>query len=67
MQGTINRHRVTGTVNGGGPTIRASTGSGDITINGSATAAQLSGSGSLHVPGATDCVDSPSQPACAHR
>jgi len=33
MQGEINRHHVNGTVNGGGPTIRANTGSGDITIN----------------------------------
>lgn len=33
MQGNLNRHHITGTVNGGGPTIRASTGSGDITIN----------------------------------
>jgi hypothetical protein len=33
MQGEINPHHVTGTVNGGGPTIRANTGSGDITIN----------------------------------
>lgn len=33
IQGTINRHHVTGTVNGGGPAIRANTGSGSITIN----------------------------------
>lgn len=33
MQGEINRHHVTGSVNGGGPTIRANTGSGDIDIN----------------------------------
>lgn len=32
MQGEINRHHVTGTVNGGGPAIRANTGSGDINI-----------------------------------
>ena len=32
MQGTLNRHHVLGTVNGGGPTIRATTGSGDVTI-----------------------------------
>lgn len=32
MQGEINRHHVEGTVNGGGPTIRANTGSGDIDI-----------------------------------
>jgi DUF4097 and DUF4098 domain-containing protein YvlB len=32
MQGAINRHHVSGTVNGGGPTIRANTGSGDIDI-----------------------------------
>ena len=32
MQGEINKHRVMGTVNGGGPTLRASTGSGDIEI-----------------------------------
>ena len=36
MQGTLNHHHVTGTVNGGGPALRASTGSGSITINGSA-------------------------------
>ncbi len=32
MQGTMNKHHVTGTINGGGPTVRASTGSGSITI-----------------------------------
>ena len=32
MQGSMNKHHVTGTVNGGGPTLRASTGSGDVTI-----------------------------------
>lgn len=32
MQGEINKHHVTGAVNGGGPTIRANTGSGDIDI-----------------------------------
>ena len=32
MQGEINRHHITGTVNGGGPTIRANTGSGNIDI-----------------------------------
>lgn len=32
MQGEINKHHVNGTVNGGGPTIRANTGSGDIDI-----------------------------------
>jgi DUF4097 and DUF4098 domain-containing protein YvlB len=33
MQGSLNRHHVTGIVNGGGPTIRANAGSGDIQIN----------------------------------
>ena len=33
IRGEINKHHVTGTVNGGGPTIRANTGSGSITIN----------------------------------
>jgi hypothetical protein len=32
MQGSLNRHHISGAVNGGGPTIRANTGSGDITI-----------------------------------
>lgn len=32
MQGSLNRHHITGTVNGGGPLIHANTGSGDITI-----------------------------------
>jgi hypothetical protein len=32
MQGSLNRHHVSGPVNGGGPTIRISTGSGDIQI-----------------------------------
>ncbi len=32
MQGEINRHRVNGTVNGGGPTLRINTGSGDVDI-----------------------------------
>lgn len=33
MQGSLNKHHVYGTVNGGGPTIRTSTGSGSITIH----------------------------------
>ena len=32
MQGSLNRHHVAGVVNGGGPIIRANTGSGDIQI-----------------------------------
>lgn len=32
MQGEVNKHHVNGTVNGGGPTIRANTGSGNIDI-----------------------------------
>lgn len=32
MQGEINRHHVSGTVNGGGPALRISTGSGDVEI-----------------------------------
>lgn len=32
MQGSLNKHHVSGAVNGGGPTIRTTTGSGDITI-----------------------------------
>lgn len=32
MQGSLNRHHVTGPVNGGGSTVRISTGSGDIHI-----------------------------------
>ncbi len=32
MQGEINRHHVNGSVNGGGPAIRISTGSGDVEI-----------------------------------
>jgi hypothetical protein len=32
MQGSLNRHHVAGVVNGGGPVIRANTGSGDIQI-----------------------------------
>ncbi len=31
-QGDMNKHHVTGAVNGGGPTLRASTGSGSITL-----------------------------------
>jgi hypothetical protein len=33
MQGDINKHHVTGAVNGGGPTVRASTGSGSISVD----------------------------------
>lgn len=33
MQGTFNRHHVTGRINGGGPTVRISTGSGDVRIH----------------------------------
>jgi len=32
MQGSLNRHHVSGAVNGGGPTVHASTGSGDIQV-----------------------------------
>jgi DUF4097 and DUF4098 domain-containing protein YvlB len=32
MQGAMNKHHLTGAVNGGGPTVRATTGAGDITI-----------------------------------
>jgi hypothetical protein len=32
MQGSLNRHHVSGVVNGGGPTIRIGTGSGDVQI-----------------------------------
>ncbi|HEU4635722.1 MAG TPA: DUF4097 family beta strand repeat-containing protein [Edaphobacter sp.] len=32
MQGSLNRHHITGSVNGGGPLVHANTGSGDITI-----------------------------------
>ena len=64
MKGSLDHHHVSGTVNGGGPLIHATTGSGSITINGNATAAQLGDRNALHVPGATDCVDNPNQPAC---
>jgi len=33
MQGALEKHRVTGVVNGGGPTVHASTGSGNIDIH----------------------------------
>jgi hypothetical protein len=33
MQGSLDHHHVSGTVNGGGPTLHATTGSGSITIN----------------------------------
>jgi hypothetical protein len=32
MRGSLDKHHVTGTVNGGGPTIKAETGSGDVRI-----------------------------------
>ncbi len=32
MQGSLNKHHINGAVNGGGPTLRAQTGSGDIQI-----------------------------------
>jgi hypothetical protein len=32
MQGSLNKHHVSGVVNGGGPTVRVGTGSGDIQI-----------------------------------
>ena len=34
MQGAFNHHHISGAVNGGGPTLHASTGSGSITIHG---------------------------------
>jgi len=33
MQGSLTRHHVTGNINGGGPTVRVETGSGDIRIH----------------------------------
>jgi Putative adhesin len=33
MQGSMDKHHVTGTVNGGGPTLKVETGSGDIRIH----------------------------------
>lgn len=33
VQGSLNRHHVTGKINGGGPTVRIQTGSGDIRIH----------------------------------
>jgi hypothetical protein len=32
MQGSLNRHHISGSVNGGGPLVHANTGSGDITV-----------------------------------
>jgi hypothetical protein len=32
-QGSSDRHHVTGKINGGGPTVRISTGSGDIRVH----------------------------------
>jgi hypothetical protein len=32
-QGTINRHHITGKINGGGPEVRIETGSGDVRIH----------------------------------
>jgi DUF4097 and DUF4098 domain-containing protein YvlB len=64
VQGELNGHHVSGTVNGGGPFLQATTGSGSITIDGNATAAQLGDKNSLHVPGATDCVENPDQTPC---
>ncbi len=33
MQGTLNKQHIVGTIHGGGPTIRVSTGSGDISVH----------------------------------
>jgi DUF4097 and DUF4098 domain-containing protein YvlB len=33
MQGSMDKHHVTGMVNGGGPTLKVETGSGDIRIH----------------------------------
>ena len=33
VQGSLDRHHVTGKVNGGGPTVRIQTGSGDVRIH----------------------------------
>jgi DUF4097 and DUF4098 domain-containing protein YvlB len=32
-QGSMDKHHITGSVNGGGPTVRAQTGSGSVTID----------------------------------
>jgi hypothetical protein len=33
VQGSFDRHHITGKVHGGGPTVRVSTGSGDIRVH----------------------------------
>jgi hypothetical protein len=33
VQGSLDRHHITGKVNGGGPTVRIQTGSGDVRIH----------------------------------
>jgi hypothetical protein len=33
MQGSLERHHITGSVNGGGPTVKVETGSGSIRIH----------------------------------
>jgi riboflavin synthase alpha subunit len=33
VQGSFDRHHITGKVNGGGPTVRIETGSGDVRIH----------------------------------
>ena len=62
MQGTLNRHHVTGTVNGGGALIKAGTGSGDIIIKGTSSVSETRTT--VVLPGATDCVANPTLAAC---
>jgi hypothetical protein len=33
MQGSLERHHITGNVNGGGPTVKVETGSGSVRIH----------------------------------
>jgi hypothetical protein len=33
VQGSVEKHHITGKINGGGPTVRVETGSGDIRIH----------------------------------
>jgi DUF4097 and DUF4098 domain-containing protein YvlB len=67
QQNDESRHHLTGAINGGGPTLEAHTGSGDIDVNGGGDSRSFLQRNSIHVPGAVDCADHPDDPRCNAR
>lgn len=67
QQNEESRHHLTAAINGGGPTLEAHTGSGDIDVNGGGDNRSFLQRNFIHVPGAIDCADRPDDPRCSAR